>query len=109
VLLNLVAKVDRVLILTAEQRDQLTEVLQTNWNDAWNQLQMLMYGEQYFPLMPDAKILPLLTATQKAVWRGIPKGQVHFGFDLGMMHGIDVGEEEWGAEAKEPTKPAEKK
>src|SRR5205807_2646200 len=59
--LGLVACVDKVLVLTKEQRDQVLEVLENNWNKAWDNPMWLMYGGQYFPQMPDAKILPLLT------------------------------------------------
>lgn len=81
IVLNLVAMTDRVLYLRADQRDKLTELLSANWDDSWNQTQLLMYGGgQYFPPMPDAKILPLLTEPQKTVWRGIQKGNVRFGW-----------------------------
>jgi len=93
---NLLAGMDRKLILTAEQRDQLNVILNKNWNDSWNQLQLIMQGGEYFPSMPDDKILPILTETQKKVWREVPKGNVHFGgLEFDMVQGVDVGEEVW--------------
>jgi hypothetical protein len=95
VLLNLVGMADSVLILTAEQRDQLYAILETNWHDSWNQAQWLTISGQYYPPMPDAKILPILTEAQRAVWRGIPKGNVRFGFSLSAVPGVEIGEEKW--------------
>jgi hypothetical protein len=92
---NLVAKVDHVLVLTAEQRGKLADILENNWKDSWNQPQVLMHGPPYFPQMPDPKILPILTETQKTVWQGISKEEIIFGFDLGILHGIELAEEVW--------------
>jgi hypothetical protein len=112
VVVNMVAMVDKVLVLTPDQRDKLADVFEKNWTDSWHQLQYLMYGRQYFPQMPDAKILPLLTEAQKVVWRGIPKGNVRFGFNMGNVPGVDLDDEVWdeprdpgkakAAEGKEP-------
>src|SRR5262249_30238374 len=90
ILLNLVAKVDKVLVLTPEQRDKLVKILENKWPESWNQTQMLQVltwgGSEYFPQrMPDAEILPILTENQKTVWRGIPKVDVRFGFDIGFL------------------------
>jgi len=49
-------------------------------------MQLLIYGEQYFPLVPDALVLPHLDAMQKEIWRGLPKNQNNIFFSgLGMM------------------------
>jgi hypothetical protein len=93
VVLNLVAKVDKVLVLTREQRVTLSEILADNWSDSWNQTQML--GSQYFPQMPDDKMTPVLTETQKTVWRGLPYRNIRWGFNLGMMQAIELEEEVW--------------
>jgi len=90
---TLLNAVDRVLFLSDEQRVQLGEILEANWHSTWNHSQWLMYAGQYFPSMPDAKILPILTETQKTVWRGIPKGNIGFSFDLDSIPGIDIGDE----------------
>jgi hypothetical protein len=103
ILLNLVAAVDRRLVLTEEQRDKLSDILDRNWAESWDQLQLLMQGGQYFPQMPDDKIVPILTETQRNVWRKIPKGNVHFGgTELDWLQGIDMADEVW-------TEPASKK
>lgn len=118
-LLNLVAKIDKDLVLTADQRDKLAESLDKNWKDSWcQQLETFMYGDAYFPALPDAQVLPVLTEKQKHIWNGIPKqhnmiwGWAGFGF----VQAVDLGEDagaivEQAAEAKsdEPTKAEEKK
>lgn len=95
---NLVSAVDKRLLLTADQRDKLREVLEKNWNSSWGQMQLLMQDGQYFPMMPDDKIYPLLTESQKAVWRGIQKGNVFWGFELNMFNGVEMDDEVWPAE-----------
>ncbi|MBI5759545.1 MAG: hypothetical protein HZA46_13585, partial [Planctomycetales bacterium] len=85
--INLVAKLDKELVLTADQRTKVTETLNTNWSDAWGQqLEVFLYGDQYLPIPPDAQVLPILNDKQKEVWKGIPRNQnmiwgwVGFGF-----------------------------
>jgi hypothetical protein len=95
VVLNLVSMIDRVLVLRPDQREKIGEILTGNWNEAWNQTQMLMYGGQYFPPMPDAKIDPILSDAQRTVWRGISKGNIRFGVNFGFMQGMAIEDEEW--------------
>jgi hypothetical protein len=100
ILLNLVAKVDKVLVLTTEQRDKLVKILENKWPESWNQTQMLQVltwggSEHFAQKMPDGEILPILTENQKTVWRGIPKEDVRFGFDIGFLQGIEIGDEVW--------------
>lgn len=96
--LNLVTKIDHLLVLTPEQRVKLGDILQKNWNDSWNQDQWLTIGNRYFPSMPDDKILPVLSETQKKVWSDTSKGNIHFGFYPSFLHGIELDEEVWDAE-----------
>src|SRR5207244_13489586 len=92
---NLVGKMDKVLVLTTEQRGKLSTILQNNWNESWSQTQWLTMGNQYFPPTPDAKIFPILTETQKNVWRGIGKGTVRFGLNVNILQGFEMEEEVW--------------
>jgi hypothetical protein len=123
-LLNLVAKIDKDLVLTADQRGKLTEAIDKNWKDSWcQQLETFMYGDAYFPAVPDAHVLPVLTEKQKQIWNGIPKqhnmiwGWAGFGFVQAVDIGDDVGVVvEQAVEAKaveeksdEPKKADEKK
>jgi hypothetical protein len=100
--LSLVRMVDKALVLTPDQRDKLSKVLEKSWKDSWTHTQILMYGDRYFPSMPDAEIIPILTDNQKTVWSGIPKGNVNFGFNMGPFQ-MDIGDEVW-----EEKRPAEK-
>jgi hypothetical protein len=93
--LNLVGNIDSLLLLTAEQRLKLTEILQNNWNESWNHEQGLTTSNRYFPPMPDNKILPVLNETQKQVWRDTPKGNIYHGFNPGVLPAIALDEEVW--------------
>lgn len=118
-LLNLVAKIDKDLVLTADQRGKLTEALNSNWKEGWGQqLEVFMYGDTYMPALPDAHVLPVLTEKQKQIWNDIPKqhnqiwGWAGFGFVQGVD--IDLGEiveqaVEAKVEIKDESKPAEDK
>ena len=77
-----------------------------------------MYGGESFPNVPDAKIVPFLTETQKKVWRTVnQQSNVFWGFNVGMDQGIAIADEQWDEEVvedsgmatgKEPAKqPAE--
>jgi hypothetical protein len=86
-LLNLVAKLDKDLVLTADQREKLSEALSGSWKEAWGQqLETFMYGDTYMPALPDAQVIPVLTEKQKQIWTGLPKhhnqiwGWAGFGF-----------------------------
>ena len=118
-LLNLVAKLDKDLVLTADQRGKLSEALSTNWKDEWGQqIEVFMYGDTYMPVLPDAQVVPILTEKQKQIWTAIPKNQNQiWGWAGGGF--IQAGEiEEGGAailesvvdeKADEPKKGEEKK
>lgn len=117
-LLNLVAKLDKDLVLTADQRGKLSETLERNWQDSWcQQLETFMYGDAYFPALPDAQVLPVLTEKQKQIWNATPKqhNQIWGWAGFGFVQAVDVGEEavlvEQAVEAKsdEPAKAEEKK
>jgi hypothetical protein len=84
---NLVGKLDRELVLSEAQREKFLEVLKDKWDDAWGRsMQLFIYGEQYYPLIPDSIVLPHLDAMQKEIWRGLPKQQNNIFFNgLGMM------------------------
>lgn len=86
-LLNLIAKLDKDLVLTTDQRGKLTDALNSNWKDGWGQqLEVFLYGDAFMPALPDAQVLPILTEQQKQIWNAIPKqhnqiwGWAGFGF-----------------------------
>lgn len=75
-LVNFVARLDRELVLTKDQRDKLAEALNANWNASWEQqLEVFMYGDSYMPALPDAQVVPVLTDKQKQIWTATPKQQ----------------------------------
>jgi hypothetical protein len=72
----LVARLDRELILSAKQREEISQSLLAHWNDAWgSSLQMFIYNDQFFPNIPDAHVVKFLNDTQKKIWPTIPKNQ----------------------------------
>jgi hypothetical protein len=94
-LANLVAKLDRDLILTSEQRDKLTAALESNWNDAWGgQLEVFLYGDDFLPVLPDKLVLPLLTEKQTNIWKATRKHQNTIGgwagFGIGFFGDVDI-------------------
>lgn len=100
-LLNLVARLDKDLVLTAEQRQKLSASLAEKWKDAWaSQLEVFLYGDQFMPLLPDDQIIPILNDKQKEVWQSTPKNQNTFwgwgGF--GFIQAVDIGEEVIGVD-----------
>src|SRR5262249_21681227 len=104
--LSLIARLDKVLVLTAEQRDKLGKILENKWKCSANDMQILLWAGQQFPLLPENDIVPILTDTQQTVWSGIPKGNVHFGVNLGVVQGIQIDEELW--DDVKPSKKPEK-
>jgi hypothetical protein len=101
---TLIVMMDRQLVLSAEQRDKIHEVLDKNWNDSWYTY-VARFGGNYYPAMPDAKILPILNDEQKTIWNGMQKGNILYGF-----HGLGIAnvgefEETWDDDV--PAKPAQ--
>jgi hypothetical protein len=92
---NLVVMVDKTLLLSADQRLKLVDILGNNWDESWNQTQYFLNDGQWFPPMPDAKILPILTEPQRVVWKGIAKNNVQFGIGGGFGNGGNLDEETW--------------
>jgi hypothetical protein len=94
-------KLDRRLILDIPQRAQITKVLTENWNPSWGAPQMLIRGGQFLPDIPDLKITPILTATQKKVLKTTTQqSHVFWGFNVGRNQVIVLRDEEWDEEPK---------
>jgi hypothetical protein len=72
---GLVARLDGELMLTANQRDQISAALAANWSDAWGTFALLDHGEQ-FPRVPDRFITPFLSPAQKKAWDKMEKIEV---------------------------------
>ena len=82
-ILSVVARLDSTMCLTAEQRDKITESISAGWQDKWEQwLFMSIYGDQYFPMVPDQHVVTHLNTEQKSVWSGLQKADFgHWGGD----------------------------
>jgi hypothetical protein len=81
---------DQDLVLTAKQREKLTESLSSNWQDAWGQsLEMWIHNIQFMPAIPDKYVVRLLNKTQQTVWRGTQR-QNHFHMGFGFGHAMVV-------------------
>ena len=72
---GLVARLDSLLILTADQRDRLCTSFAANWRDAWGTFAILDDSER-FPKIPDRYITPLLSPAQRKAWDDIEKTEV---------------------------------
>jgi hypothetical protein len=87
---NLVARLDRDLVLGSDQRDKVAESLSSHWDDSWcTSLEMLMQDNQYLPPIPDHYVAPFLNDAQKTIWRSIQKVHGFWG-GFGMMGGIMI-------------------
>lgn len=87
-----VARLDGTLCLTAEQRDKISQSIAEGWQDKWEQWLMLsVYGDQYFPIVPDQHVATHLDADQKSVWSGLQK--VDFGYFGG--GGLNEADDGW--------------
>lgn len=101
------AKIDHKLVLSAEQRKQVTKMLNEDWDVSWGAAQMLMYGGQYFPDIPDSKLTPLLTSSQEKIWRTVnQQGQESWGLNVGMNQAIALPEEKWDGDSGNDAQPA---
>jgi hypothetical protein len=74
---NVVAKIDRDITLSAEQREKLVEALTAGWNPGWGaQFEMfLQQGGQFAPSLPPKLVTPHLNPIQKKIWSGSQANQ----------------------------------
>lgn len=94
-ILSLVAMLDQQMFLTVEQRDAITESITAKWQDDWEKWTKMsqMYGDRYFPQVPDNLVVPHLNAEQKTVWKGVQK--IEIGWWWGGEQGIDPDADGW--------------
>jgi len=102
--LNLVAKVDNLLVLTPAQRQQLGKILEKHWKDSWSKESMLMFGSQSWPRIPDAEVCPILTDVQRDIWQRLNKDEADFVYQSIMLND-DLGDEVWDENTRQT--PAE--
>lgn len=107
---NVVARLDKELLLTSDQRDAIAESLSSHWDESWGlSVQALVNIDHYFPAIPDSCIVPSLNPVQKDAWRGTQATRrvIRFGVALGGDEGIEDEEltEAREAEANEKATP----
>lgn len=94
VILSVVSRLDGTLFLTAQQREKITDILSSKWEDKWESwLGLNQYGDMYFPQIPDACLLPCLNEEQKDAWRGLQKIDASYYFGGRIIQEAD--DEEW--------------
>jgi hypothetical protein len=77
----LVDAIDRELLLSPRQREQLMATLGARWDEGWAMyLEYIMYGNQFFPQEVDRLVTTVLDETQKKVWQGTQKVSGFWGF-----------------------------
>ena len=95
---NLVARVDEKVILSADQRNKVSDALIKHWDDSSPpQLEAFAISSTIWPGIPDQWVLPELTESQRAVISRINRtsGRVFFGgmgFGMGgeVIDDIDI-------------------
>jgi hypothetical protein len=107
---NLVAKIDKELILSPEQREKITKSLNEHWDEKWApQVEMFMHGMDMWPNVPDQWVRPHLTATQQVAWGRIGRNQGnHFFGGMGVNGQVidDIDLDEGEDKPKEAAAPA---
>lgn len=98
-ILSLLSRLDGHLYLTAEQREKISESLTSKWQDNWEKwlTMMNMYGDRYFPTVPDQCITPFLNTEQKQVWQNVQKVEFGAWWGGGVMENLD-NDGWWGDE-----------
>ena len=75
IVMDFVVLLDETLILSADQRKQLSESLWKNWNLNWvgTASYLMRSSNGYLPRIEDKHIVPFLSKKQKVVWRNCRK------------------------------------
>lgn len=117
-ILNFVAKLDRALLLSADQRTKLTDLLSAQWYEAWTLvLQNYNLDDEYVPTIPEPLISQFLNDDQKSVWARFQKvsfnamGVMNISLAAGDMNqeNAPLDDEFSDAVAKGESKPESKK
>jgi hypothetical protein len=90
---GLVARLDATLMLNADQRTKIEQVLNKHWSTLAHEPRMLMQGNRFFPRIPDEEVVEILTAAQRDEWNRLPKGNINYGLNLGFIQGFEEVEE----------------
>jgi hypothetical protein len=65
-----VARLDRMLMLSSSQREQLLRLFASNWNEEWGVMGGVLGDDDGpLPAIPDKLIVPFLSAAQRKLWK----------------------------------------
>ncbi len=104
---SLLARLNETLLLSTDQRDKIAKILEEQWEMPGGQTRYLINGNQYFPQMPEASIVALLSAKQRELWSTIPKVNFSYRSNLGIALGFNPGDLAWEMEGVEPPPPVQ--
>ncbi|MBS0262682.1 MAG: hypothetical protein JSS02_12080 [Planctomycetes bacterium] len=107
----IVARFDRDLILSTQQREQITAKLTDNWNESWATSHLhILNADNWFPNIPEPYVVEFLTPEQKIIWKQNRSQNRNLNFGVqqfaGFMNGM-FGEEFLMQDEAQPGKPAE--
>jgi hypothetical protein len=90
----LVARLDRMLLLSSSQREQLLRLFESNWDEEWGVLNSDMGDDEgTFPAIPDRLITPYLSVSQRMAWKrfdiqAIDATEAYIGVVAGILEGL---------------------
>jgi hypothetical protein len=96
IIMCVVAQLDRMLFLTAEQREKIAAAILANWQEPWERWSAFQNNahQSYFPQVPDNLVVPHLNDSQRKVWSSVQK--VNFGHHINMnWNGANVQDDGW--------------
>jgi hypothetical protein len=107
----IVARFDRDLVLSDEQREQISTKIIENWNEAWSTSYMhILNSDQWYPNIPDQYVVEFLSPEQKTIWKQNrnQNRNVNFGVQqfAGFMNGM-LGEEFLMQDEEQQAAPAD--
>jgi hypothetical protein len=108
--LSMVAQLDSALLLTGEQREEITAEISRKWQPKWENWLRMQSSNQYFPPGIEPLIAPKLNEDQRAVWRTFQKAE--FGWFPGVVgfHARDSTDDNWwNGEPEKPDADVKKK
>jgi hypothetical protein len=102
----LIATIDRELLLSGRQREQIAGSLASEWDVRWyDVLELALGGHQVFPDVPDRLLTPHLSPSQRDAWNRLKKSRTRlWGVAIDQGGGPDM-ELELGADPKTLDRP----
>lgn len=92
----LVAKFDRILNLSPDQRTKITASIAKSDSPTAKSMNNIMYNNEYIPAIPDADVVGFLDAQQKTIWQGAER--VHYSsFSFGIS-GVNLSDDDFAEE-----------